>query len=115
MRLEAEREARRRQRDTDSDFQIPIQIQYRDKFDSIRPVINYRTLVAFNWLEEGTVPHKKATDTLLLVNKLLNENKLERGDYLELSKLVYIYLMVETMINCEEISLAIVKHKYSNE
>ena len=35
------------------------------------------------------------TDTLLLVKKLLDENKFARGDYLELSKLVYIYLTGE--------------------
>ena len=69
--------------------------QYRDKFDTIRPVINYSSLVTFNWPEEGTVLHKKATNTLLLVKKLLDENKFERGDYLELSKLVYIYLTGE--------------------
>ena len=66
-----------------------------DTIDNIHPVINYRSLVTFNWLEEGTVLHKKATDTLLLVKKLLDENKFERGDYLELSKLVYIYLTGE--------------------
>ena len=49
--------------------------QYHDKFDNIHPVINYRSLVTFNWLEEGTVLHKKATDTLLLAKKLLDENK----------------------------------------
>ena len=58
-------------------------------------MINYRSLVTFNWPEEGTVLHKKATDTLLLVKKLLDENKFARGDYLELSKLVYIYLTGE--------------------
>ena len=69
--------------------------RYCDKFDNIRPVINYCSLVTFNWLEEGTVLHKKATDTLLLVKKLLDENKFARGDYLELSKLVHIYLTGE--------------------
>ena len=58
-------------------------------------MINYRSLVTFNWLEEGTVIHKNATNTLLLVKKLLDENKFARGDYLELSKLVYIYLTGE--------------------
>ena len=80
--------------------------RYCDKFDNIRPVINYCSLVTFNWLEEGTVLHKKATDTLLLVKKLLDENKFARGDYLELSKLVYIYLTGETMINGKEFILA---------
>ena len=50
--------------------------RYHDKFDNIHPVINYRSLVTFNWLEEGTVLHKKATKTLLLVQKLLDVNKL---------------------------------------
>ena len=58
-------------------------------------MINYCSLVTFNWLEEGTVLHKKATDTLLLVKKLLDENKFAGGDYLELSKLVHIYLTGE--------------------
>ena len=70
--------------------------RYHDKFDNIHPVINYRSLVTFNLLEESfTVLHKKATNTLLLVKKLLDENKFARGDYLELSKLVYIYLTGE--------------------
>ena len=80
--------------------------RYRDKFDTIRPEIKYTELVTFKWPEEGTLFHRKASESLLLMKKLLNEMKFERGDYLELTKLVYIFLTGEVVINGKEFHLS---------
>ena len=64
--------------------------------------MNYRSLFTFNCLEEGTVLHNKPTTPC----SKSCWNKFARGNYLELSKLVYIYLMGKTIINGKEFSLA---------
>ena len=80
--------------------------QYREKFDSIRQEVNYKELVTFQWPEEGTFIHRKASEVLALIRKLLDQNQFKRGDYLELTKLVFIFLTGETKINGKEFRLA---------
>ena len=80
--------------------------KYREKFDTIRPEIRYDHLVTFEWPEEGSLLHRKASETLALMKKLLDQMKFERGDYLELTKLVYIFLTGEWVINGKEFKLS---------
>ena len=79
--------------------------RYREKFDSIRQEVNYKELVTFQWPEEGTFIHRKASEVLALIKKLLDQNEFKRGDYLELTKLVFIYLTGETKINGKEFKI----------
>ena len=57
-------------------------IKYRNKFDSIRDKIDYGDLNTFEWpTEEDSFIHRKATEVLTLVEKMLEKDTFTRGNY----------------------------------
>ena len=54
--------------------------RYCEKIESIHSDMNYQELVSFQWPEEGTFTHRKASEALAVTKKLLDDKKFER-DY----------------------------------
>ena len=69
--------------------------RYREKLHSNRPYVNYKKLVNFQWPEKKAFTHRKSSDTLAITKRLLEAETFEREDYLELTKLVYLFLTDE--------------------